>query len=169
MIALDVDDVGVGIFLADAVGDGIQQVGFAHAGRAIKEQGIVHLPRRFGNGDGCAVGETVGGADNEVVKGKLGIEVHGRNAFPLLFEGVQLFVTEDHQLRVGIEHFLQRVLNVIGAAAADNLPAEIRGGVQNQIVLVQLHHLGIVEPCRNGDSPQPLFHMAQNLCPHIGR
>jgi len=160
LVALDVDDVGVGIFLADAVGNGIQQVGLAHAGRAIKKQGVIHLPGGFGDGDGRAVGKAVGGADNEVVKGKLGIEVHGGDAFPLLLEGVQLLVAEDHQLRVGIEHFLQRVLNVIGAAAADDLPAEVRGGVQNQIVLVQLHHLGVVKPGRNGDSPQPLFHMA---------
>ena len=71
-VALDVDDLGVGILLADAVGDGVQQVGLSHAGRAIDKQGVVHIAGMVGYGDGCAVRKAVTGTHHEVLKIELG-------------------------------------------------------------------------------------------------
>ena len=49
LIALDVDHVGAGVFLADAIGDGIQQVGLTHTGRAVQKQGVIGLTGGLGN------------------------------------------------------------------------------------------------------------------------
>ena len=168
LIALDVDDVGVRIFLADAVGDGVEQMGLAHAGRAVDKQRIVYLPRGLGNGNGGGVGKPVGRAHHKIIKGKLRVKVHGRGGLALLLSGVQFLVAVDQKLGVGIENLLQSILNQIGAPAADDLPAKIRGGIENQVVFVQLHDLGIVQPGRDGDSPQALLNIAENLCPDIG-
>ena len=81
LVALDVNDVGIGIALADAVGNGVEQMGLAHAGRAVDEQGIVHLAGGLGNGDGGRMGEPVGRTHHEIVKGELGVEVHGGGRF----------------------------------------------------------------------------------------
>ena len=169
LVALDVDNVGIGIGLADTLGDGIQQVGFANAGRAIQKQGVVHLSGRVGNGDTGGVGKSVGGANHKIIKGKLGVEIHGGSGFALGFESGKLLVSKDDQLGIGIENFLQCVLNVIGAAAADDLPAEIRRGIENQMFLIQLHHFSVIKPGGHGHGAQALFHMAQDFCPDVGR
>ena len=168
LVALDVDNVGVGIFLADAVGNGVQQMGLANAGRAIEKQRVVHLTRGLADGNGSGMGKPVGGAHHKIVKGKLGVKIHRRGRSTLIFPGGQLFVAEHQQLGVGIENLFQGVMDVVGAAAADDLPAEVRGGIENQIVLIQLHHLGIVEPGRHGNGAQAFFHMAQHLGPDVG-
>ncbi len=168
LVALDVDDVGVRVFLADAVGDGVEQMGLAHAGRAVDEQGIVHLPRRLGHGNGGGVGKPVGRAYHEIVEGELGIEVHGRGGLALLLPGVHFLIAVNQELCVGIENLLQSVLDQVGAPAADDLPAEVRGRIEDQVIFVQLYHLGVVQPGGNGHSPQTFFNIAENLCPDIG-
>ena len=170
LVALDVDDVGVGVLLADAVGNGVEQMGLAHTGGTVDKQRIVNLSRGLGYGNGRGMGKPVGGAHHEIIKGELGVEVHGGGSGLSLIEIVfPLLVSENQQFGVGIENFLQGILNVVGAPAADDLPAEVGRGVQNQIVFVQLHHLRVIEPGRHGHSPQPLLHMAEDLCPDIGR
>ena len=77
----------------------------------------------------------------------------------LVAEGVPLLVAENQQPGVGIEDLLQGVLNVIGAAAADDIPAEVRGGIENQVGVVQLHNLRVVQPRRHRDGAQTLFHI----------
>ena len=114
------------------------------------------------------MGEAVRWAYHKIVKGELGVKVHGGGAFPLGLPGVQLLVAENQELCVGVEDLLQRVLNQIGAPAADDLPAEIRGRIENQVIFVQLHHLRVVQPRGNGHGPQPLLQTAQDLCPDIG-
>ena len=160
LVALDVDNVGIGLFPADAVGNGVEQMGFAHAGRAVDEQGVVHLSGGLGDGNGGGVGEAVRWAYHKIVKGELGIEVHGGGVLALGLPGVQLLVAKDQELCVGVEDLLQSVLNQIGAPAADNLPAKIRGGVENQIGFIQLHHLRVVQPRGNGYGAQPLLQIA---------
>ena len=116
------------------------------------------------------MGEPVGGAHHEVIEGELGIEVHGGGGSFSLIEIVFPFlVSKNQQFGIGIKNFLQGILNIVGAAAADDLPAEVRRGIENQVVLVQLHHLRVIEPGRHGHGPQPLLHMAEDLCPDIGR
>ena len=168
LVALDVDDVGVGIFLADAVGDCIEQVGLAHAGGAVDEQGVIDLSRGLGNGNGGGVSEAVAWAHHKIIEGKLRIKVHGGGILSLGLPGVQFLVAEHQKLCVGVEDLLQRVLNEIGAPASDDLPAEIRGRIENQVIFVQLHHLRVVQPRGNGHGPQPLLQTAQDLCPDIG-
>ena len=167
LVALDIHHVGVGIVPADAVGDGVEQMGLAHAGRAVDEQRIVNLARGLGDRDGRGVGEAVTWPHHVVVEGKLGVKIHA-GGFVLVAEGVPLLIAENQQLGIGIEDLLQGILDVIGAAAADDVPAEIRGGVDDQVGVVQLHHLRVVQPGRHGDGPQLLLHIPQNLCPDIG-
>ena len=47
LVTLDVNNVGIGLDLADAIGNGVQQVRLTNAGRAVKEQGVVHLTGIF--------------------------------------------------------------------------------------------------------------------------
>ena len=143
-------------------------MGFSNAGGAVNEQGIIHLPRVFGYGDGGAVGEPVGGAHHEVVKGELGVKVHGGGGLVLFQVVVPLRVSEYQELGIGIEDLFQGILDIVRAPAADDLPAEIRGGVENQVGFVQLHHLRVVEPGRHGHGAQAFLHVAEDLCPHIG-
>ena len=167
-IALDVDDVGFRVLPPDAVGDGVEQMGLAHAGGAVDEQGVIHLSGVFGHGDGGAVGEPVGGAHHKIIKGELGVKVHGGDGLSLVAEGVPFLVPKDQELGVGIKDFLQGILHEARTPAADNVPSEIGGGVENQVVFVQLHHLRIVEPGGNRDRSQTLLHVAEDLRPDIG-
>ena len=47
-------------------------------------------------------------------------------------------------------------------------PAEIRGGIEDQVAFVQLHHLGIIEPGGDRGGAQALLDIAQDLGPDIG-
>ena len=69
IVALDVDDLGAAVVLADAVGDGVDQVGLAQARVAVDQKGIVGFRRRVGHGPGGGVGKLVGFAHHEVFKG----------------------------------------------------------------------------------------------------
>ncbi len=55
----------------DLVGDGVQQVGLAQAGLAVDEQGVVGLGGPLGHRLGRRVGEFVGRAHHEPLKGVL--------------------------------------------------------------------------------------------------
>ena len=168
LVALDVDDLGVGVLAADAVGDGVEQMGLAHTGGAVDEEGIVDVAGGICNGDGGAVGEAVAGTHDEILKGELGGKLQGAVFLAAGAVLGKLLVVEDDDLGVGIEDLLEGVLDIFGAAAGDDLPAEIRGGIEDQMLVVELHHLGVVEPARHGDGAQPLLHMDQNLRPDIG-
>ena len=58
LVALDIDDVGIGLTFADAVGNGVEQMGLAHAGRAVEEQGVIDLAGDIGDGDAGGVRST---------------------------------------------------------------------------------------------------------------
>ena len=55
IVALDVDDLGVLIVPADNVGNGIEQVRLADAGRTVDEKRVIDLSRCFGNCKGSSV------------------------------------------------------------------------------------------------------------------
>ena len=114
------------------------------------------------------MGEAVRGAYHEIVKGELGIKIHGGGGLPFGLLGTQFLVTEDQKLGIGVKDFLQRVLNQIGAPASDDFPAEIRGRVENQICFVQFHNLRVVQPGGNGNGSHPFLQTAQDFCPDIG-
>ena len=58
--------------------DGVEQMGLPEAGGAIDEEGVVGAGGRLGDRQGGGVGETVRGADHELVEGVPGIETPGR-------------------------------------------------------------------------------------------
>ena len=63
-----------GVVLSDVVGDGVQEVGLAQPGCAVDEQRVVGLGRRLGDRQGGGVGEAVGRADHEGLKGVAGVD-----------------------------------------------------------------------------------------------
>lgn len=54
--------------------DGLEEVGFAEAGAAVEEERVVGGAGGVADGDATGVGETVAGADDEVVEGVLRVE-----------------------------------------------------------------------------------------------
>ena len=58
----------------DVVGDRVEQVGLADAGRAVEEQGVVGLAGLLGDGESGGVGEAVAVADDELVEGVFGMQ-----------------------------------------------------------------------------------------------
>ena len=70
-VALNIDDPVVRVVLVDLVGDGVQQVGLAQAGLAVDKQGVVGLGGPLGYRLGRRVGEFVGRAHHEPLKGVL--------------------------------------------------------------------------------------------------
>ena len=58
--------------------DGVQEMGLPEAGGAVDEERVVGAGRRLGDRKSGGVGETVRGADHELVEGVAGIETPGR-------------------------------------------------------------------------------------------
>ena len=69
LLGADVEHPGLGLPLADGVGDGLHQVGLAQPGGAVDEEGIVGLAGGFGRRVGGGGRELVGLADDEGVEG----------------------------------------------------------------------------------------------------
>ena len=69
LLGADVEDPGLGLPLAHAVGDGLHQVGLAEPGGTVDEERVVGLARRLGDGVGRGGRELVGLADDEGVEG----------------------------------------------------------------------------------------------------
>ena len=82
------------------------------------------------------MGKAVRGTNNKVIKRKLRIKIHGSALLTLGLVSSQFLVTKDNQLRIGMEYLFQSILNVICAAAANDLPAEIGGRKQNQMFFI---------------------------------
>ena len=144
---------------AQFIGDGVKQVGFSDSGGTVNEEGVVHLPRVVGNGNGSAAGKPVGGANDEVFKCELGIEVHDGVGLPLGLIFRQFLRTKDHQADLRIEDFLHSVLDVFGTAALNNFLAEGRCGEKDQLLVVEFHHFRVVKPGGNHSRRQAVFHV----------
>lgn len=67
-------DFGLFYLLADGLGNGLQQMSLAKAGRTMDEKRIVNRSRRAGNGMTGAMGEAVVAADDERIESVMGIE-----------------------------------------------------------------------------------------------
>ena len=109
---------------------------FTHTGRAIKKQGVIYLTGHLCDGNGGAVGKPVGRANHKAVKSKLGVKVHGVGLSPGAVYR-QLRITEDQHLGIGIKNFLQGILNEIGTATANNIGAELRGRIDDQLFFIE--------------------------------
>ena len=59
-------------------------------------------------------------------------------------------------------------VDVAGVPAADQIPAEIGGRVDDQVAVVQLHHFRVVQTGGHGDGAEALFHVADDFGPYIG-
>ncbi len=56
-----------------AVGDGAEEMSFAQSSATVDEQGVVHLGRLVGCGQGGGCRQAVAVSDNEAVEGELGV------------------------------------------------------------------------------------------------
>ena len=141
-------------------------MGLTHTGRAVQEKGVVGHTRVIGNRKSRIVRKAVGRANHEIIECELRVKFQHTALF-LLF--LPFLIIQHHQFGIGIEDLLQGILNVIGTAAADKIPTEIRGRINDQLFFVQLHHFRIVKPAGNGDRTEPLFQVTQNFSPNIIR
>ena len=157
LLAPDVDDVVFRVLLLDAVGDGVEQVGFAQAALTVEKQGIVGGGSFLGDGLRGGKGVLVGGADHKGVKGILGIEFHkGASAF---VEGIlgEFLLVQDHQLDFRLELVPHGVLDQLGVAIEDHVLAEGGGRIDHQLFLVQLNDLRVIKIGGDGSGRRVLF------------
>ena len=123
LVALDVDDVAVGLVFADLGADRVEQVGLAQPGAAVDEEGVVGVGGVGRDGKRGRVRELVGGADDEGV------------------EGVVVLPAAHRAVRVGGQRLDGRGLSRRGAVAGDvdaDLKAEdlLEGGLEDGGVLL---------------------------------
>ena len=128
LVALDIDNIGIGVASANAVGNGIQQVGLTHTGRAVNKQGVIGLTGVIGYSKGCTVGKAVGRANHEAVESELGIKVHGQRIRTFIFVSLHLLITINDDLGIRIEDFLQGIMD-IHRIAVDLTTAKFCGGI----------------------------------------
>ena len=88
---------------------------------------------RIGNGDTGGMGKPVGRTHHKVIKGELGIKIHGSGVLSFGFKSIQFLVTENNQFRVRVKNIFQGILNHGAVTAADHFPPEIGGGIENQV------------------------------------
>ena len=168
-VALNIDDPVVRVVLVDLVGDGVQQVGLAQAGLAVDEQGVVGLGGPLGHRLGRRVGEFVGRAHHEPLKGVLlGARQKDIVGF-FLAEVLQLALSQDYHLEVGGEELVERLLDHGQIAGHDDVPLEVGGGVEHKPVGVQRHGGGVVKPGVDRGGGHIPLHEGEHLGPDIGR
>ena len=113
VLTSDIDDLIVRVIFMDGVGDGIQQVGLAQAGLAVDEERVVVLCRMLGHSQGRCVGQLVGVAHHEALKGIL---LRSRQeAGGGFFLGVFVFfvLAQDHHVQVLGEQVVQGLFDVL--------------------------------------------------------
>ena len=142
---------------------------FADAGRAVNEKRIIGPGALFRHGERRRVREAVAGADDEVFKRELRIELHKARLFLAGTVGLNLRFVKDNQFQVHVEELFERVLNVDRAAGNDHVLAEGGRREENELLVRQLEHFRVVKPRGNDGGRELLFHMAKDLGPDIGR
>ena len=95
------------------------------------------------------MGHTVGRADDKIIEGELGIEIHTGGMLTLCLVGLVFLLHEHLELGIGLEHLLQRILHIFGAAANDHILTEFIGCADHQIFIGKLHDLCIIQPGRD--------------------
>ena len=102
-----VEDAEPVAVVGDVVGDRVQEMRLAEAGRAADEERVVREARHLGDREGGGVGEAVRVADHELVEREAGIEGGAREGARPLHRG-RLFVTGDElDARAGAEDGLR--------------------------------------------------------------
>ena len=167
MLALVIDDAGIGVFGINAIGDGVEQVGLTHTGRAVNEQGVIHHTGIVHHCLGGIVCQLVGGTHHKVLEGEFGIDIHNHPGILVLIF-LQLLLVQHLELGFGFKHLLQRFLNVGSAAVGDHIPAELIGAENDQVIFVKFQHLGIVKPGGYRGFGELLLQIAYNFRPNIG-
>ena len=120
---------------------------------------------------GRRVGELVGRAHHEPLKGVLLRAGEEQLVGLLLAEVLQLPLSQHHHLKVGGEQLVQRLLDGGQVAGHDDVPLEVGGGVENKPVGLQSHRHGVVKPGVDGGGGHvPLrLHQREHLGPDVGR
>ena len=167
-------ELGVATFpdgLDELVGEGValDVDGLAQAGLAVDEQGVVGLGGVFGHRQGRRVGKFVGGTHHEPLKGIL-LGTGEKDVVGLTFpEILQLPLPQHHHLEVGGKELVQGLLDGGQIAGDDDVPLEVRGGVEHKPVGVQRHGLGVVKPGVDRGGGHVPLHEGEHLGPDIGR
>ena len=135
----------------DVLPDGQQQVGLAQAGVAVDKEGIVVFPRLFRHGQGRGMGKLVGFSHDEAVKG---IALHLRQLAVRVPGGdivVDLVPRQHQQLKIRLgEEVGQGGADEGAVALGDDLALEVRGGVDHQAAVLNLHGLTVRKPGVDG-------------------
>ena len=167
LIALDIDDIIAGVVLMHDAGDGVKQVRFAKAGRAVNKKGIIRFRRVIGDGNGGGVREAVRGADDKVVEGELRVKLDELRLLRFAAIGLDFRIVEHDDFDVQLEDLLHGFLDVADAAAENDILAEGGGGVEHELFIRQLENLSVVKPGRHDLRGQAGLHMPQNLGPDV--
>ena len=167
LIALDIDDIIAGVVLMHDAGDGVKQVRFAKAGRAVNKKGIIRFRRVIGDGNGGGVREAVRGADDKVVEGELRVKLDELRLLRFAAIGLDFRIVEHDDVDVQLEDLLHGFLDIADAAAENDILAEGGGGVEHELFIRQLENLSVVKPGRHDLRGQAGLHMPQNLGPDV--
>ena len=151
VVALDVDDLGPGVVAADDVGDGVEQMGLAQARVPVDQQGVVVLGRVLRHGHGGGVGQLVGGAHHEGIKG----ELRGGKAVALAVglaaaELREVRIVQDLHFKVRGEDIVEGGFDVFHEQGFDVSLLEIVGAVEQKGIAPDIHRLQLVEPGGDG-------------------
>ena len=147
VVPFDIHDAEIRPGDAQGVGDGVQQMGLAKAGVPVNKQGVVFGGGILGDRQGGGIGDPVGGSHHEFIEGELIApqEFLAQGGLAIDPPG-QLLVPDDLNVEIGGEDLLQGVLYQVQVAGHDDILTEFRGGMQNEAVIQQLHHLAVAEP-----------------------
>ena len=113
------------------------------------------------------MGEPVGRAHHELVKGELGVKLKKLLFGVLFLILLHLLLAEDKKRHRPVEQLLHGVLNIVRAAPLDDILSEGRRGIEDELVLRQFHHLGVVKIGRDKRSCEVGFQIAKHLGPNV--
>ncbi len=169
-VALDIDDAVVRVLVVDLVGDGVEQVGLAQARLPVDEEGVVVHGRVVGHRPGGGVGELVGGAHHEPLKGvflRAGEKALVPGPVPQL-PALQVAASQHLHLEVGGEELVKGLLDGGKVAGDDDVPLEVGGGVEDKFVPLHGHGHRVVEPGVDGGGRHVRLHEGKDAGPDIG-
>ena len=136
--------------------DGVQEVGLAQAGIAVNEKGIIGIARRLAYGDAACVCQPIAGADDEIVKGIIGMK--GRLVFLLLARQAGLSVAVGGELdRYEVSgDLLGGTGKGVSAVALQELGAGMVGTADFERAAGEVNYAKIVEPPAGVDGVEGL-------------
>ena len=167
LITLDIDDVVAGMIFMNDARDRVEQVCLAEAGRTVDEKRVIRLRRIVGDGDGCGVRKAVGRADNKIIERELRVKLDKLRLLLPTAIGFDLRLIQNGHGDVHLEDLLHRFLDISLAAAEDNVLAERRRGIEDQLIVGQLENFSIVKPGGDHLRRQSGLHMAEDLGPDV--